>query len=85
MPGISAEHAEHAGGDRERARRAEHLAASICAADVAARLPTRDTTIAAATEISSAGICATRPSPIVSSDVAVGRLAGVEAVLQRRR
>ena len=38
-------------------------------------LATRETTMPAATEISSAGICATRPSPMASSDVVLGRLA----------
>ena len=39
--------------------------APICA-PMACSLPTRDTTIAAATEISSAGICATSASPTAS-------------------
>ena len=45
-------------------------------------LPTRDTTIAADTEISSAGTCATSASPTASSTYDFGGLRGAQAVLR---
>ena len=59
-----AQRADDAGGDgHERGELNTCLAIWL---PTSCSLPTRDTTIAAATEISSAGICATSASPMAS-------------------
>jgi hypothetical protein len=66
-------------GQRERARRIEQLRADL-AADVGALADARHRPSPPATEISSAGICATERVAHAQQDVAVGGLAGRHVV-----
>ena len=82
MPGNQSHHAEHAAGDRQPSRLREAAAFAARRRDPAAR-DMRVTMIATAVDSSSAGICATRPSPIVSSVYDARRIAEAQAVAER--
>ena len=71
-------------GHHRRLALVEDLAGDVVA-EVASPSAERVTRMPVATEISSAGICAHRPSPTVSSEKCWAGLAERHALLRRRR